>query len=174
MAAFANGSGGTITGVANLEDWTFSLINFLRIQQGNSARNPNNLRYLTVTQNTDGAISGNFSCPVTVAGGAAGISTISAASYLTGVTYVAPTGGDSSAPNEVQALIDAVRRQKALELDPTKNTSNANYLSWAVTMGATGSGANNATINIGFSGLPADMAQAANGSINIEGRTYLA
>lgn len=173
MAAFNNGTGGTITGVTNLEDWTFSLINFLRIQQGTAAKNPNNLRYLTVTQNTDGAVSGSFSCPVTVSGGATGVSTITATSYLTGVTYTAPTGGDSGAVNEVQALIDAVRRQKALELDPTKNPTNANYLSWSVAMGATGAGTNNATINIGFSGLPGDMTQAANGSINIEGRTYL-
>lgn len=173
MATFVNGTGGTIAGISNLEDWTFSLINFLRIQQGTAAKNPNNLRYLNVTQNTDGAISGSFSCPVTVAGGTAGISTISATTYLTGVTYVAPTGGDSAAANEVQALIDAVRRQKSLELDPTKNATNANYLSWAVTMGTTGAGTNNATINIGFSGLPGDMTQAANGSINIEGRTYL-
>ncbi|MEG4861231.1 hypothetical protein QUB75_27025 [Microcoleus sp. K1-B6] len=106
-------------------------------------------------------------------GGTAGAVTIIAASYLTDVTYTAPTGGDSSAANEVQALIDAVRRQKALELDTTKNTSNANYLSLSITMGSTGVGSNNATINIGFSGLPCDITQAANGSINIEGRTYL-
>lgn len=173
MAAFVNGTGGTIAGVTNLEDWTVSLINFLRVQQGTPAKNPNNLRYLAVNQNTDGAISGSFNCPVTVAGGAAGIATITAASYLTGVTYVAPTGGDSSAPNEVQALIDAVRRQKSLELDTTKNTTNANYLSWSVAMAATGAGTNNATISIGFAGLPVDMTQAANGSINVEGRTYL-
>lgn len=173
MTAFANGTGGTITGVTNLEDWTVSLINFLRVQQGTPAKNKNNLRYLTVNQNTDGAISGSFNCPVTVAGGANGISTITAASYLTDVTYVAPTGGDSSAANEVQALIDAVLKQKNLELDTTtKNTTNANYLSWSVAMAATGAGTN-AIISIGFSGLPVDMTQAANGSLNVEGRTYL-
>lgn len=173
MTAFASGTGGPFSGITNLEDWTFAHINFLRVQQGNAAKNPNNLRYLNVTQNTDGAISGTFSCPVTVAGGAAGAATITAASYLTGVTYTAASGGDSSATNEVQGLIDAVRRQKALELDVTKNLNNANYLSWSVTMGATGVGTNNATINITFSGLPGDMTQAANGSVNIEGRTYL-
>ncbi len=174
MAAFINGSGGTISGITTLEDWTFALINFLRIQQGISAKNPSTLKYLTININTDGAMSGTFSCPVIVTGGALGVSTIVATSYLTGVTYTAPTGGDSTATNEVQALIDAVRRQKALELDTSKNTINANYLSWGVTMNATGSGTNNATINLGFAGLPADMTQAANGSITTEGRTYLA
>jgi len=173
MVAFANGTGGTITGVTTLEDWTFALINFLRIQQGNSDRNPNNLRYLTVTSNIDGAMSGNFSCPCTVGAGTAGAATITAVSYLTGVTYVAPTGGDSTATNEVQALIDAIRRQKALELATTNNPNNANYLSWSVAMGATGVGSNNAMINLSFSGLPGDMTQNANGSITIEGRTYL-
>lgn len=174
MAAFTNGTGGTISGVTTLEDWTCALINFLRLQQVNSTKNPNILRYLSITTNTDGAMSGTFSCPCTVAGGTAGAATITATSYLTGVTYTAPTGGDSTATNEVQSLIDAVRRQKALELDPTKNTTNANYLSWSVTMTSTGVGSNNATINLGFSGLPIDMTQAANGSITAEGRTYLA
>lgn len=173
MATFTNGTGGTISGVATREDFTRALIEFLRINQGNSAKNPNNLRYLSVTVNTDGALSGTFSCPCTVAGGTAGAATITAASYLLGVTYTAPSGGDSTATNEVQALIDSVRAQKALELDTTKNPNNANYLSWSVTMGATGSGTNNATINLGFSGLPADLTQAANGSLTSEGRTYL-
>ena len=173
MAAFASGSGGPFPGIATLEDWTFAHINFLRVQQGNAAKNPSNLRYLNVTQNTDGAISGNFSCPVTVAGGAGGAALITATSYLVGVTYTAASGGDSSAANEVQGLIDAVRRQKALELDTAKNTSNANYLSWSVAMAATGVGANNAMINISFSGLPGDMTQSVTGALTIEGRTYL-
>lgn len=174
MASFTNGTGGTISGVTTLEDWTCALINFVRLQQGNSAKNPNNLRYLSITTNTDGAMSGTFSCPCTVSGGAAGAATVTATSYLTAVTYTAPTGGDSAATNETQALIDAVRRQKALELDSTKNTTNANYLSWSLTMNSTGVGTNNATINLGFSGLPVDMTIAANGSLTTEGRTYLA
>lgn len=173
MAPFNNGTGGTITGVTTLEDWTFALINFLRIQQGNSAKNPNNLKNLTVTANTDGAISGSFNAPVTIGAGTAGAIAISASSYLTGVTYTAPSGGDSVATNEVQALIDAVRRQKALELSGAANPTNANYLSWSVSMGTTGTAGTNGTISIGFAGLPGDMTQAANGSITTEGRTYL-
>lgn len=173
MAAFTNGTGGTISGVTTLEDWTFALINFLRIQQGAPAKNPNNLRYLTITENTEGAISGSFTCPVNVAGGTAGAVTVTASSYLTGVTYTPPTGGESTATNEVQALIDAVRRQKALELDSSKNPTNANYLNWGLTMGTTGVANTNATISLSFSGLPADMTQATNGSVTSEGRTYL-
>lgn len=172
MAAFVNGSGGTLQGITTLEDWTVALINFLRIQQGNSARNPNSIRNLVITANTEGAISGSFTCPVMVAGGAAGAAVITATSYLTGVVYTPPSGGDSSAPNEVQALIDAVRRQRNLELSAA-NTTNANYLTWALSMGSTGVANTNGTISIGFNGLPVDMTQAANGSINIEGRTYL-
>jgi hypothetical protein len=173
MAAFVNGSGGTLSGITSLEDWTRALIEFLRIQQGNGTKNPTSLKYLSVTINTEGALSGSFNCPVVIGSGAAGAVTITAASYLTGVNYVAPTGGDSTATNEVQALIDAVRRQKALELDAAKNLTNANYLTFSVTMGSTGVGSNNATVNLGFSGLPADMTQNANGSLTTEGRTYL-
>lgn len=173
MAAFNNGTGGTITGVTNREDWTRALIGFLRIQQATAAKNPNNLKYLVVTENTDGAISGSFNCPVTVAPGTAGALVITANSYLTGVVYTAPSGGDSTATNEVQALIDTVMRQKALELDGSKNPTNANYLSWGITMGTTSVAGTNATISIGFAGLPADLTQAANGSITSEGRTYL-
>jgi hypothetical protein len=173
MANFVNGSGGLFTGITTREDWTRAMINYVRTQQALAAKNPNNLKYLNVTENTDGAMSGTFSCPITVVPGAAGAINITATSYLTGVVYTAPTGGDSTATNEVQALIDTVMRQKALELDPAKNPNNANYLSWSVTMGSTGVGTTNATINLGFSGLPGDMTQAANGSINVEGRTYL-
>lgn len=174
MAPFNNGSGGTISGVTNREDWTAAVLRFLQIQQSNPARNPNSVRNLVITANTEGAISGSFSCPVTVAPGAGGILTITAVSYLVGVVYTAPTGGDSSAANEVQALIETVMRQKALELNTLTNPTNANHLSWGVTMGVTGVGTTNATITIGFSGLPVDMVQAASGgSVTIEGRTYL-
>ena len=173
MAAFVNGTGGTLSGITTLEDWTFALINFLRIQQGNPARNPNSLRYLNISENTDGAISGTFSCPVTVAGGAAGAIAVTAASYLTGVTYTAPSGGGSSATNEVQALIDAVRQQKSIELDQARNPTNGNYLGLSLTMGTTSVAGANATINLSFSGLPSDMVQAANGQVTSQGREYL-
>jgi hypothetical protein len=173
MAAFINGTGGSLSGITSLEDWTFALLNFLRIQQGNSAKNPNSIRYLNINTNTDGAFTGTFSCPVLIAGGAGGVTNITASSYLQNVGYVPPTGGDSNAPNEVQALIDAVRRQRALELENGRNPSNGNYLNWAVTMGSTGVASNNGTISLGFAGLPADMSQDANGVLKIEGRTYL-
>ena len=174
MVAFTPGTGGPFSGISNLEDWTVAHINFLRIQQANPDRNPNSIRNLVITANSEGAISGSFNCPVTVGGAAAGAVTITASSYLTGVTYTAPTGGEATATNEVQALIDAVRRQKARELaGSTANPTNANYLSWGVTMGTTGVGTTNATITIGFAGLPVDMSQGTTGAITMEGRTYL-
>jgi hypothetical protein len=173
MAAFANGIGGTIPGVTVVEDFTMAILNFLRIQQGNKDRNPNSLKYLVINQNTEGSVSGTFTCPVLVSEGTDGAVVITAPSYLTGVTYVRSEGGDSKAINEVQALIDAVRRQKALELDETKNPNNGNHLSWGVIMGTTGVLGTNGTITLTFSGLPVDITQTTNGSINIEGRTYL-
>jgi len=174
MAPFNSGSGGTLPGILTLEDWTLAHINFLRIQQNTEARNPNNARNLTITANTAGAISGTFTSPVNVVAGAAGALAITAESYLVGVVYTSPTGGDASAPNEVQALVDAVRRQKALELAGTnRNPSNANYLSLSITMGTTEVSNTNATISLGFSGLPVDMTQAPNGAVTFEGRSYL-
>lgn len=174
MAAFTPGSGGPFPGINNLEDWTVAHINFLRIQQASGDRNPNSVRNLVITTNNEGAISGSFNCPVTVAGGAGGAVTITATSYLTGVVYTAPTGGEATATNEVQALIDAVRRQKTRELAGTAaNPTNANYLNFSLSMGTTGVGTTNATVNIGFAGLPVDMVQTANGAVTIEGRTYL-
>jgi hypothetical protein len=174
MASFTPGSGGPFSGINNLEDWTVAHINLLRILQANPDRNPNSIRNLVITANSEGAISGSFNCPVTVGGGAAGAVTITASSYLTGATYTAPSGGEATATNEVQALIDAVRRQKARELaGSTANPTNANYLSFSVAMGTTGVGTTNATVNIGFAGLPVDMVQNTNGTITIEGRTYL-
>jgi len=174
MAPFNNGNGGSISGVTTREDWTCAQINFLRIQQGNATKNPKSLKYLSVTANTEGAISGTFSCPVLISSAPDGSIVITATSYLVGVNYLAPTGGDSTAANEVQALMDTVMKQKALELGGTAvNPTSANYLSLSVTMGTTSVPGTNATISIGFSGLPVDMTQAANGAITFEGRTYL-
>jgi hypothetical protein len=175
MTAFNSGSGGTFSGIANLEDWTAAHLQFLRIQQGNSAKNPKSLKYLTLTTNTEGAISGSFNCPVLVSTTANGAAVITATSYLTGVSYTAPTGGDALATNEVQALIDAVIRQRTLELAGTTiNPKNANYLNFSLTMGSTGGvPGTNANVSITFSGLPVDMVQGSNGSVTFEGQTYL-
>ncbi len=141
----------------------------------NAARNPSNIRNLERTINSAGAMSGSLTVPVTLASGAGGIISISSATYLTGVTWVAPSAGDAAPTNEVIALIDAARRIKLLELDTAKNPTGANYLSeLGFSMGSTSvGGTTNGTCTIRWSGFPLDMTVAANGDVNYSGRVYL-
>ncbi len=175
MAAFANGTGGTLSGITSVEDWFFGCVNFLLAQQMNAARNPSNIRNLERTINSSGAMSGSLSVPVTISAGAGGVIAIAAATYLNGVTWVAPSAGDAAPTNEVIALIDAARRIKLLELDTAKNPTNGNYLTeLGFSMGSTSvGGTTNGNCTIRWSGFPLDMTVVANGDVSYSGRVYL-
>lgn len=175
MAAFANGTGGTLSGITSVEDWFCGCVNFLLGQQMNSARNPSNIRNLERTINSSGAMSGSLSIPITLSSGTGGIISIASASYLTGVTWVAPSGGDAAPSNEVIALIDAARRIKLIELDTARNPTNGNYiteLNFAMGSTAVG-GTTNGNCTIRWSGFPLDMTVAANGDTTYSGKIYL-
>jgi hypothetical protein len=175
MAAFANGTGGTLSGITSVEDWFAGCINYLLSQQMNSARNPTNIRNLDRTINGSGAMSGSLVVPVTVSAGSGGNLAIAAATYLTGVTWTAPAAGDAAPTNEVIAVIDAARRIRLLELDSSKNPTNANYLTeFTIAMGTTSAGGiTNGTCTIRWSGFPLDLTVAANGDSTYSGRPYL-
>lgn len=175
MAAFNNGTGGTLSGITSVEDWFCGCVNFLLAQQMNATRNPTNIRNLERTINSSGAMSGSLSVPVTIASGTGGIISIAAATYLTGVTWVAPSAGDAAPTNEVIALIDAARRIKLLELDTAKNPTNANYITeLGFSMGSTSvGGTTSGSCTIRWSGFPLDMTVAANGDTTYSGKVYL-
>lgn len=176
MALFNNGAGGTLSGITSLEDWFFGCTSYLLAQQSIAARNPNNIRNLERSINTSGATSGSLTVPATFSPGLNGAILISTASYLSAVPWTAPSGGDlaSNPPNnEVLALVDAARRIKILELDPTKNPTNANYIDLAFRMGSTSGASTNGTISLTWSGFPLDLTVAANGDSNYSGRPYL-
>lgn len=175
MAAFNNGTGGTLSGITSLEDWFCGCVNFLLAQQMNGARNPSNIKNLERTINSSGAMSGSLTVPITISAGAGGIINFTASTYLTGVTWVAPSGGDAAPSNEVLALIDAARRIKAVELDNNRNPTNGNYITeLGFNMGSTSvGGTTNGTCTIRWSGFPLDMTVAANGDTTYSGRVYL-
>lgn len=175
MAAYTNGTGGTLSGITSVEDWFCGCVNFLLGQQMNAARNPTNIRNLERTINSAGAMSGSLSVPITISSGTGGLISIAAATYLTGVIWTAPTSGDAAPPNEVIALIDAARRIRLLELDTTKNPTNGNYITeLGFSMGTTSvGGTTNGNCVIRWSGFPLDMTVAANGDTTYSGRIYL-
>jgi hypothetical protein len=175
VAAFNNGTGGSLSGITSVEDWFAGSVNFLLSQQMNSARNPTNVRNLDRTINASGAMSGSLVVPITISAGTGGAISVAAATYLTGVTWTAPSGGDAAPTNEVIAVIDAARRIKLLELDTSKNPTNANYISeFAIAMGTTSAGGTtNGTCTIRWSGFPLDLTVAANGDSTYSGRPYL-
>ncbi len=175
MAAFANGTGGTLSGITSVEDWFCGCVNFLLAQQMNSARNPTNIKNLDRTINSSGAMSGSLSVPVTISNSAGGNIAIAATSYLTGIAWVAPTGGDAAPANEVIAVIDAARRINTLQLDTTRNLTGGNYITeFGVSMGTTSvGGTTNGTCTIRWSGFPLEMTVAANGDTTYSGKIYL-
>jgi len=175
MAAFNNGTGGTLSGISSAEDWFCGCVNYLLAQQLNSAKNPTNIKNLERTINSSGAMSGSLIVPVTL--GIAGSNlTMQAGTYLTGVTWLAPSGGDAAPANEVIACIDAARRIKNLELGGTANNpGGANYITeLGFSMGSTNAGGTtNGTCTVRWSGFPLDMTVAANGDVSYSGRPYL-
>lgn len=174
MAVFANGTGGSLSGINSVEDWFCGCVNFLLGQQMNGSRNPTNLRRLDRVINAAGAMSGSLSVPCAISAGAGGIISISAPSYLSGVVWTAPTGGDAAPANEVIAVIDAARRIRALELDTARNPNGANYITeFGFTMGSSSVAGTNGTFTVRWSGFPLDMVVAANGDTTYSGRVYL-
>jgi hypothetical protein len=175
MANFNNGTGGTLSGILSLEDWFFGCVNYLLAQQLNAAKNPTNIKNLERTINSSGAMSGSLVVPTTLASNGNNL-VVEATTYLTGVVWVAPTGGDASPQNEVIAVIDAARRIKNLELGgTTTNPTAANYITeLGFSMGNTAAGgATNGTCTIRWSGFPLDMLVGTNGDASYSGRPYL-
>lgn len=176
MAAFTNGTGGTLSGITSVEDWFAGCVNFLLAQQMNGDRNPTNIRNLDRTINASGAMSGSLVVPSTLSAAANGTLSINATTYLTGVTWVPPSGGNAAPNNEVIAVIDAARRLKTLELGGTTiNPTNANYITeFGFSMGTTSAGGStNAICTIRWSGFPLDATVGANGDVTYSGRVYL-
>lgn len=175
MTAFNNGIGGTLSGITSVEDWFAGCVNYLLSQQMSSAKNPTNIKNLDRTINSSGAMSGSLVTPITLSS-ASGNIIIAASTYLTGVIWTAPSGGDAAPGNEVMAVIDAARRIKILELGSTTNPTNANYITeFGFSMGTTSvGGTTNGTCTIRWSGFPLDLTVAANGDSTYSGRPYLA
>lgn len=172
MASITFGTGGTLQSISSVEDYFAGAINYLYAQQNTGAKNPTNLQNLTRTINSTGTMTGSLTVPATISGEADGDLIVTAASYLTSVSWTPPSGGDAQPANEVIAVIDAARRLKILELDSSKNPNNANYISLSFTMGAS-TGSNNGSITISFSGFPLDISVAGNGDITYSGKVYL-
>jgi hypothetical protein len=174
MAAFNNGTGGSLSGITSLEDWFCGCVNYLLSQQMNSTKNPTNIKNLDRTINASGAMSGSLVVPIAISSGTGGAIAIAAATYLTGVAWTAPSGGDAAPSNEVIAVIDAARRIKLLELDSTKNLLSANYITeFSVSMGTTSTSGTNGTCTIRWSGFPLDLTVGTNGDSTYSGRPYL-
>jgi hypothetical protein len=175
MAAFNNGTGGTLSGILSLEDWFCGCVNYLLLQQLSSVKNPTNIKNLERNINSSGAMSGSLVVPATLAASGSSL-TISAATYLTGVVWTAPSGGDAAPANEVIAVIDAARRLKNLELGgTTTNPNGANYITEiGFSMGSTSAGGTtNGTCTVRWSGFPLDMTVSPNGDVSYSGRPYL-
>ncbi len=176
MAAFVNGTGGTLSGITSVEDWFVGCVNYLLAQQMNGDRNPTNIRNLDRTINVAGAMSGSLVVPCTLSAAANGTLSVAAATYLTGVGWVAPNGGNAAPTNEVIAVIDAARRVKGLELGGSaSNPTGANYITeFGFTMGTTSAGGTtNAVCSIRWSGFPLDATVGTNGDMTYSGRIYL-
>lgn len=175
MAAFANGTGGTLSGITSVEDWFAGTVNYLLSQQMNSAKNPTTIKFLDRTINASGAMSGSLTVPITISAGAGGNLAITAATYLTGVIWVAPSAGDAAPTNEVIAVIDAARRIKLVELDTARNPTGGNYITeLGFTMGSTSAGGTtNGNCTIRWSGFPLEMTVASNGDTTYSGKVYL-
>lgn len=177
MSARTPGTGGT-NQATTLEAGLISDIRRAQSLERDPLRNPSNVNRIQSTTDDDSAsFDGRVNFPVTITTDASGNVSIVAIDYFTVPSggdphYVAGTGGTVKSSTIQGAIIEQTILLKNLELDPTKNTTNANYITWSITNGTT-SGVGNGTFNATYADMPLEITLTSNGGQTEIGKAYL-
>ena len=182
MAPYTSGSGGSISGVsysnpqgaASLERAVYGRLALLEEEENNLTRVPERTDRISITANLSTKIASiDLLLNVVAANAAGGATTYTATHYLIGSTFASGTGGDSSAPNLAQAVMEGVIALKLLELDPARKLDpGKTTVITRCTHTLAASGGSNAT----FSALlefPIEVISLPGGGSVIEGKVFL-
>jgi len=180
MAAHTSGAGASISGKsfadpqgdAAKERWAFGTMAALEQEERLLTKIPDRTDRITINANlsTEIAIC-EILLNVTASKGADGSIIYAASHYLQGSTFTSGTGGDSTAPNLAQAVMEAVVELKLIELNKNRNPTNTNAVTRCThTVGL--SGGTNATFSASVE-FPIAIITLPGGGNVIEGKVYL-
>ena len=180
MAGHTSGVGASVSGKsyadpqgdAAKERWVFGILAALEQEENSLTRIPERTDRITINANlSTGTANIDVLLNVVASKGANGIIIYTASHYLQASTFTSGTGGDSTAPNLAQAVMEAVVELKLIELIKNRNPTNTNAVTRCThTVGS--SGGTNAT----FSALlefPITVISLPGGGNVLEGRVYL-
>ncbi|MGL5508773.1 MAG: hypothetical protein ACRDB1_04095, partial [Microcoleaceae cyanobacterium] len=177
MAARIPGSQATNQSIT-LEAGLISDIRRAQTLERDSLRNPSGVNRISSTTDDDSAsFEGRVTFPINIATEASGNITISAIDYFTVPAngephYTAGSGGTVKSSTLQGAIIEQTVLLKKLELDPTKNTTNANYITWSISTN-TVTGLGNGTFTANYTNMPLEVSIASNGAQTTTGKAYL-
>jgi hypothetical protein len=180
MAAHTSGAGASISGKsyadpqgdAAKERWAFGILGALEQEENLLTRIPERTDRITINANLSTATASiDVVLNVVATKGANGSIIYTANHYLQGSTFTSGSGGDSTAPNLAQAVMEAIVEIKIIELDKTRNQSNTNAVT-RCTHTINSSGGTNATFNALLE-FPIEIISLPGGGNVLEGRVYL-
>jgi hypothetical protein len=181
MAPYNSGSGGSISGVsyltpqgaASLELAVWGRLVLLEEEENNLTKVGGRNDKITITADlSKKTASIELLLNAVAANAAGGATNYTVPHYLIGSTFTSGTGGDSSAPNLAQAVMEGITALKLLELDPSRKLDPNKTVITRCTHTIAASGGTNAT----FSALlefPIEVISLPGGGSVIEGKVFL-
>jgi hypothetical protein len=181
MANHIAGVGATVSGIshaapdgaASKEKFVFGLLSRLEQEENFLTKLPERSDKISITANFSNLTASiEVILNVVAANAAGGTTTYTASHYLVGSTFTNGTGGDNSAPNLTQAVMEGVIALKLLELDSTRKLNPDKTVITRCTHTVAASGGTNAT----FSALlefPIEVISLPGGGSVIEGKVFL-
>lgn len=177
MATRTPGSNGT-NQATTLEAGLIADIRRAQTLERDPLRNPSSVNRITSSSDDDSAsFEARVSFPVSITSDVNGNTSIAAIDYFTVPAggqphYVAGTGGTIKSSTVQGAIVEQTIALKNLELDPSKNPTNGNYISWSISNG-TVSGVGNGTFTATYNKMPLEVTIASNGGQTTTGKAYL-
>lgn len=166
MAAIQPGTGETFKSTT-AEGRLIEAVCFLRLQEGDTAKNPNDLNAVigdfSINSNE---FSGSYSLACTQGLSASGSLSIVAKNYLTGVTFSPGTGTPTFKSTTIEAyLLEIIGYLQFLEADSTKNPNGLNQV--------TGTYNADTEVYSGSFAIPVSVEMGTDGSVKFAAVEYL-
>lgn len=169
------GTGGSITSTT-IEKYTFALIGWGHNIESSSAKNPNQVNYITSNRDDEtGMVTGSIIIPCNIVVQPDGSSKYNYPNPYIDTGFTPGTGSQVKGQHFIEVLVSSFLIQILAELDPEKNTTSNRYITafdHSVNTSTTlQAGTANATLNIAFN-LPTIATPGANG-VSIVAMNYL-
>lgn len=160
-------------GPASKERYVYGLLNLLEQEENNLARIAERTDKITITANLSTKTAAvDVVLNVVATNAANGSTSYTASHYLTGSTFTSGTGGDSTAANLCQAVMEGIVALKLLELDAARKLNPTRTVITRCTHTLAASGGSNAS----FSALlefPIEIISLPGGGSVLEGKVFL-